>query len=234
MSSAHKCSVWRSFPWFTQQQSVSFHQDCIQYENIPMWPSQREEGTLLQKKCVFKKCYFPGSLRTVEFDPWFQFTMIPHHINSEGDKGKKQDRAVETCRLPFTFAEECWQFLALLSVCGQDKSPVFINKIDDIAYHQFLFCVFPYRLYSAQHLLWLRSYPLWPSPGTLRCFNIFHIGFQNAHSSRCGTALPRFIDIFETSHASLLCYMRITINHACVQWNWYVLGSMKSARHLIT
>lgn len=81
----------------------------------------------------------------MEFDPWLQFTLIPHHINSEKDGGGgEQDRAVETCRLPFTFTEECWQFLALLSVGGQDKSSVFINKIDGIAYQQFLFCVFPY------------------------------------------------------------------------------------------
>lgn len=109
--------------------------------------------------------------------PSYQFW---ERLGAGGGGGGGQDRAVETCRLPFTFTEECWQFLALLSVGGQDKSSVFINKIDSIAYHQFLFCVFPYRLYSAEHLLWLRSFPLCPSPGTLRCFNIFfHIGLQN-------------------------------------------------------
>lgn len=192
--------MWRSFPWFTQQQSLSFHQDCIQYENIPMWPSQREEGSVSLKNVIFLAAWEQWNLTPDSNLRWSPIISILRKI-----VGKKQDRAVETCRLPFTFTEECWQFLALLSVGGQDKSSVFINKIDGIAYHQFLFCVFPYRLYSAEHLLWLRSYPLCPSPGTLRCFNMFHIGFQNPHSSRCSTVLPRFIDMPETSHnASLL------------------------------
>lgn len=52
----------------------------------------------------------------------------------------------------FTFTEECWQFLALLSVGGQDKSSVFINKIDSVAYHQFLFFVFSHTGFTLQSI----------------------------------------------------------------------------------
>lgn len=138
--------------------------------------------------------------------------------------------------MSFTFTEECWQLLALLSVGGQDKSSVFINKIDGIAYHQFLFCVFPSRLYSAEHLLWLSSYPLCPSPGTLRCFNIFHTGYKNPHSSRYSTAPPSFIDTPESHIPQCLSVMANKTENETflLHCNRQVFGRMKSIRNLIT
>lgn len=40
----------------------------------------------------------------------------------------------------------------MLSVSKPDKSSQFINKIDGVAYHQFLLCVFPYTLSKASML----------------------------------------------------------------------------------
>lgn len=96
---------------------------------------------------------FQKSVENVIFsDVWAQWNLTPdfylhsillHHINS----GKKWERVlVETCQLPFTSTEECWRGFTMLSVSTADKSVQFINKIDDIAYHQFLLCVFPYKL----------------------------------------------------------------------------------------
>lgn len=64
----------------------------------------------------------------------------------------RENAAVETCRLPFAFAEECWQVFTMLSVSTPDKSSQFINKIDGIACRQFLLCVFPYKLAKASVL----------------------------------------------------------------------------------
>lgn len=107
---------------------------------------------------------------------------ILYHINS----GKKKSAAVETCQLPLTFTEECWQASTMLSVSMPDKSSQFINEIDGISYHWFLHCVFPYRPYSPKHPCYLTtSYPVCPSPDMLRCFNIFHM--QSSNHTTAGT-----------------------------------------------
>lgn len=124
----------------------------------------------------------------MEFDPWLQFTFYPPSYQF----WEKERAAVETCQLPFTFTEECWQVFTMLSVSTPDKSPQFINKIDGISYHEFLLCVFPYRPYSQKHPRYLTSsYPLCPSPGMLRCFNIFHVQLSN-HTTAGTFYLPRF------------------------------------------
>lgn len=110
-------------------------------------------------------------------------------------KRKREKVAVETCQLPFTLAEECWQALTMLSVSAPDKSSQFINEIDGIAYQQFLYSVFshassqrhPYRLTS--------SYPLCPSPGLLRCFNIFLVLLLKMHPQQRWAAFA-FVNYF--------------------------------------
>lgn len=98
-------------------------------------------------------------------------------ILGKSARERESRAAVETCQLPFTFTEECWRVFTMLSVSTPDKSSQFINKIDGVAYHQFLLCVFPYKLLLSKasalsHQLISSLSPL-PSPGTLRCFNIF-------------------------------------------------------------
>lgn len=94
------------------------------------------------------------------------------------ERGRASD-SVKTCQLPFTFAEECWQVFTMLSDSTRDKSFKFINKIDGIACHRILLCVFPYKPLCQKHPRYLTtSHPLRPSPGMSRCFNTVPIQNQ--------------------------------------------------------
>lgn len=72
-------------------------------------------------------------------------------------------------------AKECWQVLTMLSVSAPDKSAQFINKIDGIAYRQFLLRVFPCKSRSQKHqkhpCCLTSSYPVCQSPGMLKALN---------------------------------------------------------------
>lgn len=157
-------SVRRSFPRFTQQQTCSFHQHCGQYEDLPMWLSRRDKAKL------FQKVIFLDVLSTAEFDPWIQFLFYPPSYQVMGKRERPPQ--FKTCQLPFTFAKECWQVLTMLSVSAPDKSSQFINKIDGIAYRQFLLRVFPCKSRSQKHPRCLtNSYPVCQSPGMLKALN---------------------------------------------------------------
>lgn len=119
-----------------------------------------------------EKCNFLGGLDTMEFDPSLQFHVPDSSIRSTLDwEGREREKvAVRTCQLPFTFTEECWQALTMLSASVPDKSLQFINEIDGIAYRQLLHSVFSHAS-SQRHQCCLIS--SLPSPGLLRCFNIF-------------------------------------------------------------
>lgn len=127
------------------------------------WARKRRENVA---KCVENVIFWMLEQKGI----WLMYVLSSLIISS----GKRARVAVETCRLPFTFAEECWRVFTMLSVCVRDKSSRFINKIDGIAYHQFLLCVFPYKLLCQKHPHYLSSsYPLLSSPGVLGCLNTF-------------------------------------------------------------
>lgn len=184
--------VRRSFPHGVSVYAPTkpfFPSSAVRYE-VPMWPSQRQEGSLVQRVSKINYCWMfqTGGISPLTHIYIQSSSIIPV-------LGKRARAAVETCQLPFTSTEECWRVFTMLSVSAPDKSSQFINKIDGIAYHQFLLCVFPYKPLCQKHLRYLtRSYPLCPSPGLLRCFNIFPIQLSVALA---GCALTLFRCVWE-------------------------------------
>lgn len=170
---------------------------------VPMWLTHRKEGKLLKKgrKCNFVRCF-----STKELDSCVHSFLFLHFSS-----GKRARAAVETCQLPFTFTEECWRVFTMLSVSTPDKSSQFINKIDGIAYHQFLLCVFPYKLLCQKHPYYLNSsYPLLSSSDVLRCFNIFLI--QVSNHTTAGYILISLVQLCKRVIANVWNVAQKTIN----------------------
>lgn len=183
---------------FTQQQTRSFHGDCGS-----VWSShvtEPERGGEADPKSV-ENVIFLDVWAQRNLTLWLPFTFS--HLSSykfwerkwvrERERKRERD-VVETCQLPFTSTEECWRVFTMLSVSAPDKSSQFINKIDGITYHQILLCVFPYKPLCQKHPCYLTSsYPLCPSPGMLRCFNIIPPPIIEPHNSRIQSDFVRTV-----------------------------------------